>query len=196
MTVAWGGVRINSMSMTSPMTAEQLLQMPDDGCKYELVAGELRVMSPTSLPHGKIALRIGRLLLDFAEEYDLGDVYVEAGFVLQRDPDTVYGPDVSFLSKARLPQEGAPGFYDGVPELAVEVLSPDDRASEVDEKIDNYLAAGCTEVWIANPLRQTITIYRSKKDIEVKTADDEITGGNFLPGFSCPVIEMFKRKNE
>lgn len=182
--------------MTSPMTAEHLLKLPDDGNRYELVAGELRTMSPTSLPHGKIAALIARKLLDFAEAHDLGDVYVEAGFILQRDPDTVYGPDVSFLSKARLPQEGTPGFYDGVPELAVEVLSPDDRASEVDEKIDNYLAAGCIEVWIANPPRQTITIYRSKKDIEVKTADDEITGGNLLPGFSCPVIEMFKRKSE
>ena len=101
---------------------------------------------------------------------------------------------ISHLSQnSNIPeQEPKDGFWPGAPDLAVEVLSPGDRAGEVDEKIDAWLAAGCAAVWIVNPKLKTVTVYRSRTDVQVKAAGDMLHGDPVVPGFSCSVDELFR----
>jgi Uma2 family endonuclease len=117
----------------------------------------------------------------------------ETGFRLANNPDTVRAPDIAFIAKENLPAEmPRDGFWPGAPDLAVEVLSPSDRTGEVDEKIDAWLAAGCAAVWVVDPKLQTVTVYRSRTDIQVKTAGETLPGDPVVPGFSCRVDELFR----
>jgi Uma2 family endonuclease len=139
------------------LTAEDFWQLPDDGYKYELVAGECVRMPPSGFLHGTIAGNFARLLGEHAAKYDLGAVSVaEAGFRLRQNPDTVRAPDVAFVSKERILAQGKPeNFWEGAPDLAVEVVSPNDRFDDVVEKVQEYLAADARLVWgrchAANP---------------------------------------------
>ncbi len=183
------------MSTTTVVTADELLAMPTGmGKRYELVAGELRVMSPAGWRHGKVVSRLTVMLGSYVDQRGLGVVFgAETGFRLASDPDTVRAPDVSFVTKRNIPeQEPKDGFWPGAPDLAVEVLSPGDRTGEVDEKIDAWLGAGCAAVWIVNPKLKTITVYLSRADVQVKAAGDTLQGGPVVPGFSCSVDELFQ----
>lgn len=183
------------MSTTTLVTAAELLAMPTGmGKRYELVAGELRVMSPSGWQHGKVVIRLSTRLDSFVEQHDLGVVFgAETGFRIASNPDTVRAPDISFIAKQHVPdQEPGDGFWPGAPDLAVEVLSPGDRTGEVDEKIDAWLGAGCATVWVVNPKLKTITVYRSRADIQVKSAGDVLQGDPIVPGFSCNVDELFR----
>jgi Uma2 family endonuclease len=183
------------MSTTSLVNADELIAMPCGmGERYELVAGELRVMSPAGWRHGKIVIRLSAWLAAFVDQHDLGIAFgAETGFRLASDPDTVRAPDISFVTKRNIPeQEPKDGFWPGAPDLAVEVLSPGDRTGEVDEKIDAWLAAGCAAVWIVNPKLKTITVYRSHTDVQVRAAGDTLHGDPVVSGFSCSVDELFR----
>ena len=133
------------MSTTlQPMTADDLLRMPDDGFRYELVKGELRKMAPAGHEHGRVAIRFSWRLAQHVETNDLGAVYAaETGFLISTNPDTVRAPDVAFVSRKRI--EGvkkAEGYWPGAPDLAVEVVSPGDTYTEVEEKAIEWLEAG------------------------------------------------------
>ena len=183
------------MSTTTVVTADELLAMPTGmGKRYELVAGELRVMSPAGWRHGKIVSRLNSKLEAYVAQHDLGVVFgAETGFRLARDPDTVRAPDVSFVAKDHIPdQEPDDGFWPGAPDLAVEVLSPGDRTGEVDETIDAWLIAGCAAVWVVNPKLKTVTVYLSRTDVQAKAAGDVLVGDPVVPGFSCTVDELFR----
>jgi Uma2 family endonuclease len=183
------------MSTTTVITADELLAMPMGmGKRYELVAGELRVMSPAGWRHGRIVSRLNSKLEAFADEQDLGVVFgAETGFRLASNPDTVRAPDVSFIAKKHLPQqEPKDGFWPGAPDLVAEVLSPGDRTGEVDEKIDAWLSAGSSVVWIVNPKLKTVTVYRSRSDVQSLAAGDMLTGELIIPGFSLPIDELFR----
>jgi Uma2 family endonuclease len=181
------------MSDTTPVTAEQLLRMPDDGYRYELIAGELRKRSLAGWRQGAVAGELLGLLGMYVIETNLGRVLgAGTGFLLARDPDTVRAPDIAFLGKERLqgemPEEA---FWPGAPELAVEVLSPGDTAGEVDEKVGAWLDAGVSMVWVVNPKWRTVTVYRSATEIKTLTENDELEGEDVVPGFRCRVGEMF-----
>ncbi|MEX0867041.1 MAG: Uma2 family endonuclease [Pirellulales bacterium] len=180
------------MSTISPMTAEQLLELPDDGNHYELIAGELRMMSHGNWKHGRIALEIGSRLAAHIREHELGYFFAaETGFLIAREPDTVRAPDVAFVASRNIPSpEPQEAYWPGAPDLAVEVLSPHDRMGEVDEKIGDWLAAGCRMVWVVDPQLATITVYLSRTEVRVATCRDEIDGGDVLPGFRCAVGEL------
>jgi Uma2 family endonuclease len=179
---------------TRLMTAEELLRMPEDGTRYELVRGRLVAMPPPGNIHGKRTMRLGWRLAQHVETNDLGVVFAaETGFQLASDPDTVRGVDIAFVSKERADAAGeVEGYWPGAPDLAVEVISPNDTYTQVEEKVaDEYLEAGTRAVWVLNPRRRTVTIYRSLTEITILTEQDGLEGGDVVPGFRCPVSEIF-----
>src|SRR5437764_14513452 len=129
-------------TITTPMTAEELYDLPTDHLRHELVRGELTTMPPTSGEHGASTFNIALLLGAFIKAHDLGvGAGAETGFLIGRNPDTVRAPDCAFVSKARIPSGGVPKkYWPMAPDLAVEVLSPSDSAGEVLEKIADWLA--------------------------------------------------------
>ena len=182
------------MSTTTQLiTADDLLTMPDDGSRYELVEGELRKMPPAGNIHGNRAMRLGWRLAQYVETNGLGVVFAaETGFKLRSNPDTVRAPDVSFISKKRVEEAGEfEGFWPGAPDLAVEVVSPGDAYTDVAEKVEEYLRAGVQAVWVVDPRRRTITVYLSLSDITILGEPDTLDGGRIIPGFRCKVAEIF-----
>jgi Uma2 family endonuclease len=181
-----GMTRVDSIT-----TAAQLLRAPDLG-RCELVRGKLIMMTPAGFRHGRVAASLTAALTHFVAEHRLGVVTsAETGFHIEREPDTVRAPDVAYLGADRVPAEEPVGFFPGAPDLAVEVLSPDDRASEVNAKVQKWLEAGCRAVWVVDPQSRTVTVYCSPKDIEVLRPSDVLTGGSVLPGFTLPVDQIF-----
>lgn len=175
------------------MTAEELFKMPDDNYRYELIKGELIKMSPAGARHGKLAMNLGVLLSNYVKPRRLGMVCAaETGFILARNPDTVRAPDAAFISQAHIPLEGEPtGFWPFAPDLAVEVISPDDRYEEIQEKIAVYFSAGTRLVWIVDPENHTVAVYNSLAEARIFTETDPLEGGDVIPGFSCSVTEIF-----
>lgn len=184
------------MSTTSLTTAAELLQMPMGmGKRYELVAGELRVMSPAGWEHGEIVHNIATVLGYFIRQNGLGRGFgAETGFQLSREPDTVLAPDFAFIAKESLPSTDPPAaFWPGAPDLAVEVLSPGDTAREIAEKVRTWLTAGCRAVWVIDPGLQTVTAHHSDDRVQIWSAGETINGEPAVPGFSCLVDEFFER---
>ena len=179
---------------TRRMTAEELLAMPDDGFRYELVRGELRQMVPAGYDHGKLAARIAIRLGAYALERGLGEVSIaEAGFKLESNPDHVRVPDAAFVRRERDP--GAlttPGFFPGPPDLAVEVISPGDRYSEVKEKVADWLAGGALAVIVVDPRRRTVELHSSPTDTATLTEADTLTVEDVVPGWTLPVRDIFE----
>lgn len=175
------------------MTAEDLIQMPDDGYRYELIRGELRRMAPAGSQHGQIASRIGWRLAQYVEENDLGITYAaETGFILSTDPDTVRAPDASFVSRVRTEAIGdTEGFFPGPPDLAIEIISPGDTYSEVESKALDWLAAGTHMVIVLDPKKKTATVYRGLNDIAILTEDQTLDGGAVVPGWTVSLRELF-----
>lgn len=174
-------------------TAEEFARLPDDGMRHELVRGALRTMPLAGAPHGLVVTRFTILLGRHIEEHDLGVLFSpDTGIHLFRDPDTVRAPDICFLSKARIPPDGIRrGFLRTAPDLAVEVLSPDDTVFEIEAKIEDYFAAGSRLVWVINPKTRTATVYRPGAKPYVLATHESLDGEDVLPGFSCRVEEIF-----
>jgi Uma2 family endonuclease len=176
------------------MTAEELMRLPTGmGKRYELVQGELKTMSPGGSRHGRISVRIGGLLDQFVRAKKLGAVFgAETGFILRRNPDTVRAPDAAFVAAARIPAQGLPpGYWPGAPDLAVEVVSPDDTAAEVKAKISEYFEAGARLVWIVYPETREVVVFRSARASLGLSAQDMLEGVDVVPGFTCAVAELF-----
>ena len=182
-----------SATLTKPMTAAELLEMPDDGYRYELVKGELIRMAPAGYEHGVRTIELTSPLHVHVKANDLGVVCAaETGFVLSQNPDTVRAPDIAFISRERAEKVGmVKGYWVGAPDLAVEVVSPGDTKREVEKKVAEWLEAGTRMVWVVSPKLRTITVYRSLKDIVVLTIKDTLDGGDVVPGFQIKVAEIF-----
>ena len=181
------------MTTTNLLTADELLQMKDDGFRYELVRGELIKRSPAGHQHGRIALNLTGPLFQHVKTHNLGAVYAaETGFKLAADPDVVRAPDAAFIRRERVEEVGqTEGFWPGAPDLAAEVISPGDTHAEVEDKIADWLDAGTRLVVVVNPSTQTVALYHSRSDIRILTIDDVLDGGEVVPNWTLPVRDIF-----
>lgn len=160
----------------------------------ELVQGELLAMSPTGGEHGLLCARIIARLQFYADEQDAGVVLSsETGFLLERNPDTVRAPDASFIRKEHLAERPIlRTFVPGAPDLAVEVISPGDSASQVQQKVQSWRAHGVQLVWVVEPNTQTVTVYRGDGTLSMLHRTDTLDGESVLPGFTYPLARLFR----
>jgi Uma2 family endonuclease len=177
---------------TRLVTAEELERLPGDDYRYELVKGRVVRMSPVGWQHGKVVARLLLVLGKYLEQHTLGMVVTEVGFVLASNPDTVRAPDLAFIRQERLPAVDPRGFWRGAPDLAVEVLSPDDRAPEVEEKVDEYLQHGVTVVLVVDPHNESVSVHRRlAPPLALQGAHAVLEIGDVLPGFSATLASIF-----
>ena len=176
------------------MTADELLRLPGDGRRHELVRGELRTMPPAGFEHGDLSTEFGAPLRDHVMNHDLGRVVIgDVGFRLAADPDTVRAPDVAFVRRERLLEAGrVPGYWPGAPDLVVEVVSPNDLYTEVDEKVAEWLEHGTRLVFVVNPRRRAVAVHRPRQPVRILTVDDTLDGEDVAPGWTLPVRELFR----
>lgn len=174
------------------MTAEELLRLPDDSCRYALVRGELQRMAAAGFRHGAVIMNVAVPLGHHVKDHGLGVVCgAETGFVLARDPDTVLAPDVAFVRRERISASGLPvTFWEGAPDLAVEVISPSDTRREVADKVASWLAAGTRLVWVVDPNHATVTIHEPDGTPRRLAEADVLDGAPLFPGFSLPVADI------
>ena len=175
------------------MTAQELLAYSHEPYRQELIEGRLHEMEPPGAEHGRVAMVIGALLYSHVEPEGLGIVFAsEVGFQLASDPDTVRAPDVAFIARERVPATGIPrGYWPGPPDLAVEVVSPSDRHSQVAGKALHWLDAGARPVVVVDPPLRTATVYRSRRDVRILTTDEPLDLTDVVPGWSPLVGEFF-----
>jgi len=169
-------------------TEADLLCLPDDGRKYELVKGRL-VEVPTGGRHGKITAEVlGRLYIARSHEVSL----FNSGTGFRTVQGNIRSPDVSVMRTERLPDGRAPiGFIDGAPDLAVEIVSPSETMSELLTKMAEYFESGAQEVWLLFPERKQVHRYRAELVVEVLNENDTLEGAPLLPGFSVRVGDLF-----
>lgn len=169
-----------------------LERLPDDGRRCELIRGELIEMSPTNRRHGRAVIQLGWRVGEYVDKHDLGEVYSDTGWIFEDDPDTVLGPDISFIRKSRLSGLNEEGFGRTFPDLAVEVLSPSNTAAEMFQKIEIYLRCGVTAVWIIDPAGRRAEIHRQGQVVRLGL-DDAVEDADLLPGLRIPLRDLFPR---
>lgn len=176
------------MTPRTLLSVEEFAALPDDGMKHELNEGELIVMPPPKPRHGDCQARLTAALVEFAGEHRLGSVFTESGYRLT--PHTVRGPDVSFVRISRLqdPDE----YFEGAPDLAVEIVSPGDDASDLREKIKQYLDAGTSVVWVIYPRSRQVEIHTPDKTIRRLGVEDILEAPELLPGFQLSVRAILR----
>ena len=189
---------MTTATTTKLLTVAEFAKLPNppDGSKQELVRGEVITMPPPGFQHGFVQVKVAVALETFAIQSNLGRVTVESGVVTETDPDSVRGPDVAFWSYARLPEDCDPEVYpDVAADVCVEVLSPGNTAAKMAAKVREYFAAGVRLVWVVDPDARAVTVYTTPGDGTVVRDDATLTGGDVLPGFSCPVAALFRKNS-
>jgi len=175
------------------LTAEEFLKLPEprDGSQQELIRGVVVTMPPPKGRHGVCCCKVSRLVGNFVEAQCLGTTTCnDAGFISERGPDTVRGPDVAFWTHERAPEVPV-GYFQVAPDLAVEVVSPDDTHTRVQEKVRHYLSHGVRMVWVVDPELRIVTVYRSREQSRTLEEGDPLSGEDVLPGFTCKVNDFF-----
>ena len=167
----------------------------DPDKEYEIVNGIPEERPMAGARHGSIIMRLGARLVNYVEAHQLGEVYSpDTTFIIGRNQRL---PDLGFVFAARIPADGEPeGIWEMAPDLAVEVISPNDIYTKVVQKVDDYLEAGVTQVWLVSPELKSITIYRSPFDVTVFQDEMELVSEDLFPGFHCKLREIFKTKKQ
>jgi Uma2 family endonuclease len=176
---------------TKLMTADELLALPDDDARYELWWGELVELPMGQRDHGLIAGEILWHLMVYARTQVRGEVHHgNTSFVLARNPDVVFVPDIAYTRAEHLPPR-EPGFYQGAPDLVVEVLSPSNRPGKMRRKVRTYLRAGVQQVWVVDPDRRRVTVYRTDQLPRGLSVGDILNCGELMPGFELALSDIF-----
>lgn len=176
------------------MTAEELRCLPGNNMRHELIDGELHEWPLNGGEHGYVSGRVARQLGAFLERHpDVGGGLFAGGtgFWLTHNPDSVRAPDVAYVGESRLSRALIPGYPELAPDLVVEVVSPNDLADELQIKIEQWLLAGVLLVWVLYPQMRSAIIYETNGRGALLHADDTLHGEPVLPGFSCPVGDLF-----
>ena len=171
------------------MTAEELGNLDDDHHRHELIKGELLTMPLPKFEHGRVGANLMLLLAQYVKANQLGRVCTEVGYKIESDPDTVLGPDVSFVSRARIALSPE-GYHSGPPDLVVEVISPGDRRGQIERKLSLWLQSGARSVWHVNPQRRTVEVISSTGERRILHESDELVDDT-VPGFRIAVSEIF-----
>ena len=175
------------------LTAHDYWLLPENGMQRSLVRGEVYETMPPGGRHGLIAAILSMLLRLWAKNASQGCVGVESGFLLTRNPDTIRGPDVFFIRADRIPSTGIPeGFWTIHPDLAVEVVSPNETAEDVRENVRDYLAAGTPLVWVVYPRTREVVAHTPDGLAQTYDQDAILTAPTILPGFTCAVNSLFE----
>ena len=179
------------------MTAEEFALTPhDDDMRLELVNGEVMELSPPpGYAHGRSQTRAAFFLESFAYPRGLGETTSDTGYLISRDPDTVRAPDVAFVLAERLPDGDLPGYLPFAPDIAVEVVSPSDAASDAYARAMMWLDAGSPLVWMLFPDSRSIAVYRPDGSAATLGEDDILDAAPVLDGFSVRVSELFRPRN-
>ncbi|NJO84985.1 MAG: Uma2 family endonuclease [Blastochloris sp.] len=177
---------------TKVITGDDLAALGAIG-SYELVAGRIVPMSPTGELHGGYEANFCAILREFVKSHKLGKIRVgEVGIYTRRNPDTVRGADVLFISNERYAQVASRSYLDVAPDLIVEILSPNDVWSEVMQKLREYFDIGVRTVWLADPQARIVYVYRSMTDVREFKEHDDLIDEDVLPGFAAPVAAFFE----
>ncbi len=174
-------------------TFEEVYELNSRGGRFELVKGELREKMGATVPHGHYIVRLASYLFQHVESSQAGIVSTDGGFILSREPRTLRFPDVSFVKQERIPAEGIPkeGYWEIVPDLAVEVVSPNDLMAEVFELAVEYVSLGVKEVWLIVPAGKCVIVFRSFEEQQILTTRNKIEGTEVVPGFTLEVGKLF-----
>lgn len=180
------------------VTAEELFWMPEDGFRYDLILGVLHPMPYLTWQQGIIGMEILVAIGRFIGVDRLGHGFAgETGFLVARDPDTVLAPDFAFIGTERMPPwSEMEGYGQLAPDLAVEIISPTVWPEEVRAKVDAYLEAEVGALWLVDHIREEVTVYRPGQPPQVVGRDEELDGGDILPGFRLPLTEIFREEWE
>lgn len=181
-------------TMQNRATIEEIERLSSGDRNYEVIRGELIEVPPAGFDHGDVALAVGTELRRFARETGLGRAAgAETGFILSENPAVMLAPDASFVLSERLPQrEDRRRFLPLAPDLVVEVVSPNDSASYVQRKVIEYLNFGVRLIWIIDPVEQTVTVYDDNEGVRFLSIEDQLDGGDVLPGFSAAISVFFE----
>ncbi len=181
------------MPVAGVMSVEEFERLPPpEHCRYELVDGEVVELTFPTPIHNLTVGRVYKLLEQFVDEHRLGMVFPsDTGFVLSREPATLRGPDVTFITAERATGLDLRANIPGAPDLAIEVISPTDTILEMRRKVDQYLAAGCSTVWVLDPEKREVEVYEPGARPRVLVAEDQLECPELLPGFAVRVDELF-----
>lgn len=179
------------MATKTLLSIEDFQRLPDDGALYELNEGELVTVTRPTARHTLVALRVQQSLAGYAQDRKLGEVLPEAAFLISREPPSVRAPDVSFVSRARIAETNLDAWFEGAPELAVEVVSPSESAEDLETKVVQYLAADARAVWVIYPKTRTVHVHESGGAVRVLAAGDVLESPELFPGWAVNVSELF-----
>jgi Uma2 family endonuclease len=178
------------------ISAEEYGEHPEWG-PGELIRGKVVQLSNPKQIHGVLMLEIGGRIREFIRGKNLGTAFCgDAGIVLERDPDTIRGPDVGFISRNRMPKAAQQKYFEIAPELCIEIVSPSDRWTEITEKVDMYIGKGVVLVWVIDPIARQAHVYRKGRETRLIEQTSALDGEDVLPGFSLPLEEIFSLMGE
>jgi Uma2 family endonuclease len=177
---------------TRHMTVDEFYHAAHALGRCELIEGEVRHLSLEGMSHGRLTARLHFFIADHVAQRGLGEVFAAGtGFVLDAKKHTVRAPDIGFISQDRMAAAETPEFCPIHPDLCAEVLSPDDQAGEIQEKVQAWLDFGTPLVWVVDPRTQTVTAHEPGGHARVYQKHESLPGGPVLPGFDLPLEKLF-----